>query len=149
MLGMTRRWLVGGLLTLVLCAVAAAPVHANSSWHLSVHASAFRVGVKAVATLTGPPQTRFVPEMVMVVEATPIRRPFSRVGPGVYRVTVPLLAPGSVTVEAQGPHHQVLASRTVTVTEPPGSGGYKFLLGAVLIGILLWNWYRTRQMTSR
>jgi hypothetical protein len=145
----TGRWVVGGLLTLALALAAAGLVQAKSSWHLALHASAFRVGAKAVATLTGPPQTHFVPDMVMVVQATPIRRPFTRVGPGTYRVTVPLLAPGSLTVQAEGPHHHVLASQTVTVVEPPGSGGYKFLLGAVLIGILLWNWYRTRQMTSR
>ncbi len=148
-MGRLRVWgsIVGfGLAALLFAGIQMSAVTwAASPWHLAVRSANAQVGAKATATLNGPPATTFTPVMLIVVDATPIRRSFSKERPGLYRVIVPLLAPGPLTVQAQGPHGRPLASATIQVKDARGSSGYKVLAGGALIGLVLWSWYRNRR----
>jgi hypothetical protein len=141
---------VTGILRVILVALAvcalAAPVEAASGWTLKATPSHATVEQKATVVLTGsnPPGP---PVLVVVEDGSTLHFPFRRVASGQYVATASLLVTGRLTLTAKA-GGQTLASTTVTVVPHAGGSSLRILAGIILVGFVMWFWYRSRSLTS-
>ena len=126
--------------------VSAAVVHGASPWTLKATPTHATVEQKARVVLTGPtpPGT---PVLIVVEDGSTLRFPFHRGGAGRYEATASLLVPGRLTLTARA-GGQALAATTVTVVPHAGGSSLRILAGIILLGFVMWFWYRSRSLTN-
>jgi hypothetical protein len=129
-----------------LAAAVGPAVQAASPWSLKASPAHVLVEQKARVILSGPVPNR-APVLVVVEDGSPLRFPFHKIGNGRYEATASLLVPGSLTLTAKA-GTEVLATTTVTVAPHPGGSGLRALAGLILIGFVLYFWYRSRRFTG-